>query len=45
MNALVGLQSRIESELSESWAVSENFGEMQVRDVKLLKVTDYFPAV
>lgn len=45
MNALVGLQSRIESELSESLAVSENFGEFQVRDVKFLKVPDYFPAL
>lgn len=43
--ALVGLQSRIESELSDSLAVSENFGEFQVRDVKFLKVPDYFPAL
>ncbi|KAG9070775.1 hypothetical protein KI688_008315 [Linnemannia hyalina] len=40
-----GLQSRIESALSESLAVSENFGEFQVRDVKFLKVPDYFPAL
>lgn len=39
----LGLQSRIENELSESLAVSENFGEFQVRDVKFLKIPDYFP--
>ncbi|KAG0277005.1 hypothetical protein BGZ95_006688 [Linnemannia exigua] len=40
-----GLQARIESELSDSLAVSENFGEFQVRDVKFLKIPDYFPAL
>ncbi|KAG0373616.1 hypothetical protein BGX24_011463 [Mortierella sp. AD032] len=40
-----GLQSRIESELSDSLAVSENFGEFQVRDVKFLKIPDYFPSL
>ncbi|KAF9913194.1 hypothetical protein EC991_003654 [Linnemannia zychae] len=40
-----GLQARIESELADSLAVSENFGEFQVRDVKFLKIPDYFPAL
>ncbi|KAF9128137.1 hypothetical protein BGW39_005325 [Mortierella sp. 14UC] len=40
-----GLQARIESELSDSLAVSENFGEFQVRDVKFLKIPDYFPSL
>ncbi|KAF9924160.1 hypothetical protein FBU30_005828 [Linnemannia zychae] len=40
-----GLQSRIERELQESLAVSENFGEFQMRDVKFLKIPDYFPAL
>ncbi|KAF9097636.1 hypothetical protein BGX29_007998 [Mortierella sp. GBA35] len=40
-----GLQARIERELSDSLAVSENFGEFQVRDVKFLKIPDYFPAL
>ncbi|KAF9188446.1 hypothetical protein BGZ50_001345 [Haplosporangium sp. Z 11] len=40
-----GLQARIQSEIEESLAVSENFGEFQVREVKFLKVPDYFPAL
>ncbi|KAG0250030.1 general RNA polymerase II transcription factor [Mortierella polycephala] len=40
-----GLQARIQSEIEESLAVSENFGEFQVREVKFLKIPDYFPAL
>ncbi|KAF9165505.1 hypothetical protein DFQ26_009884 [Actinomortierella ambigua] len=38
-----GLQGRIQQELEKSLAVSENFGEYQIRDVRFLKVPDYFP--
>ncbi|KAG0024015.1 hypothetical protein BGZ80_006666 [Entomortierella chlamydospora] len=40
-----GLQSRIQSEIEDSLTVSENFGEFQVREVKFLKIPDYFPAL
>ncbi|KAG0314379.1 hypothetical protein BGZ99_008169 [Dissophora globulifera] len=40
-----GLQSRIQGEIEDSLTVSENFGEYQVREVKFLKVPDYFPAL
>ncbi|KAF9175899.1 hypothetical protein BGX21_010700 [Mortierella sp. AD011] len=40
-----GLQSRIQSEIEDSLTVSENFGEFQVREVRFLKIPDYFPAL
>ncbi|GJJ73672.1 actin-related protein 9 [Entomortierella parvispora] len=42
---IAGLQARIQSEIEESLTVSENFGEFQVREVKFLKIPDYFPAL
>ncbi|KAG0364967.1 actin-domain-containing protein [Gamsiella multidivaricata] len=38
-----GLQARVQAEIEESLTVSENFGEFQVREVKFLKIPDYFP--
>ncbi|KAI1317506.1 hypothetical protein EDD11_008313 [Mortierella claussenii] len=40
-----GLQTRIQSEIEDSLTVSENFGEFQVREVKFLKIPDYFPTL
>ncbi|KAF9101782.1 hypothetical protein BGX27_011336 [Mortierella sp. AM989] len=40
-----GLQTRIQGEIENSLTVSENFGEFQVREVKFLKIPDYFPAL
>ncbi|KAG0334421.1 general RNA polymerase II transcription factor [Podila horticola] len=40
-----GLQNRIQSAIEESLTVSENFGEFQVREVKFLKIPDYFPSL
>ncbi|KAF9437389.1 hypothetical protein BGZ76_000924 [Entomortierella beljakovae] len=40
-----GLQSRLQGEIEESLAVSENFGEFQIREIKFLKIPDYFPAL
>ncbi|KAF9584941.1 hypothetical protein BGW38_004581 [Lunasporangiospora selenospora] len=40
-----GLQGRIQYEIEKSLVISENFGEFQTRDVKFLKVPDYFPTL
>ncbi|KAG0351647.1 general RNA polymerase II transcription factor [Podila minutissima] len=42
---IAGLQNRIQSAIEDSLTVSENFGEFQVREVKFLKVPDYFPSL
>ncbi|KAG0345239.1 hypothetical protein BG004_003857 [Podila humilis] len=42
---IAGLQNRLKSAIEESLVVSENFGEYQVREVKFLKVPDYFPSL
>ncbi|KAG0052775.1 hypothetical protein BGZ83_002129 [Gryganskiella cystojenkinii] len=42
---IAGLQARIQGEIEDSLTVSENFGEFQVREVKFLKIPDYFPAL
>lgn len=43
--ATLGLQNRIQSAIEDSLTVSENFGEFQVREVKFLKIPDYFPSL
>ncbi|KAF9961663.1 hypothetical protein BGZ72_002495 [Mortierella alpina] len=40
-----GLQGRIQSAVEESMSISENFGDWQGRDVKFLKMPEYFPAL
>ncbi|KAF9953017.1 hypothetical protein BGZ70_000395 [Mortierella alpina] len=40
-----GLQGRIRSAVEESMSISENFGDWQGRDVKFLKMPEYFPAL
>ncbi|KAF8941498.1 actin family [Dissophora ornata] len=40
-----GLQARLQAEIEYSLTVSENFGEYQSREVKFLKIPDYFPAL
>jgi hypothetical protein len=42
---MVGLQARLQGEIEESLSVSENFGEFQIREVKFLKIPEYFPAL
>ncbi|KAG0028689.1 general RNA polymerase II transcription factor [Podila clonocystis] len=42
---IAGLQNRIQSAIEDSLTVSENFGEFQVREVKFLKIPDYFPSL
>ncbi|KAK3828784.1 MAG: actin family [Benniella sp.] len=40
-----GLQTRLQGEIEDSLSVSENFGEFQIREVKFLKIPEYFPAL